>query len=80
MGMSEKEWANLAAEQNLDPTTGKKIEPPPPPAWEPPESAWTNSDVVHTLNSLRSIAESLRTIQIILIGWFTAITIILLVK
>jgi hypothetical protein len=58
MAITEKEWSMLAEARNLDPATGKKIEPEYDAHGSPSrDSAWTDRDISELQRAIRGLRD-----------------------
>jgi hypothetical protein len=68
MAITEKEWYTLAEARNLDPATGKKLEPEYD-AHGSPDSAWTDRDIKELQRAIRGLhGEFTMITRLIMVG------------
>jgi hypothetical protein len=70
MAITEKEWFTLAEARNLDPATGKKLEPEYDAHGSPSEdSAWTDRDIKELQRAIRGLHDQFTVItRLVLVG------------
>jgi hypothetical protein len=68
MAITEKEWCALAEARNLDPTTGKKLEPEYD-VHGSPDSAWTDRDISELQRAIRGLRDEVAmATRLIMVG------------